>query len=204
MNHDKRIRDKIKVIFLENYGVSLAEQLIPAADVSEQISTTTKEASGTGNMKFMMNGAITIATLDGANVEIHQEVGDDNIMIFGMNEEEVYQLYGARTYNSNEVYRSDLRLKKILDQLVDGFLPMGPEEFRGIRDTLLQFNDEFFVLKDFDSYASAQNRISRQYRDRSKWLEMMAINIACSGTFSSDKTISEYASGIWNTRAVPR
>jgi len=204
VNHDKRIRDKIKVIFLENYGVSLAEQLIPAADVSEQISTTTKEASGTGNMKFMMNGAITIATLDGANVEIHQEVGDDNIMIFGMNEEEVYQLYGARTYNSNEVYRSDLRLKKILDQLVDGFLPMGPEEFRGIRDTLLQFNDEFFVLKDFDSYASAQNRISRQYRDRSKWLEMMAINIACSGTFSSDKTISEYASGIWNTRAVPR
>lgn len=204
INHDKRIRDKLKVVFLENYGVSLAEQLIPAADVSEQISTTTKEASGTGNMKFMMNGAITIATLDGANVEIHREVGDDNIMIFGLTEEEVYHLYGTRNYNAMDLYRSDLRIKKIMDQLTDDFLGCGPEEFKGIRDTLLQFNDEFFVLKDFDSYVSAHNRLGRLYRDHSKWMEMSVVNIACSGTFSSDNTIAEYASGIWQTRAVPK
>ncbi len=204
INHDKRIRDKLKVVFLENYGVSLAEQLIPAADVSEQISTTTKEASGTGNMKFMMNGAITIATLDGANVEIHREVGDDNIMLFGLTEEEVYHLYGTRNYNAMDLYRSDLRIKKIMDQLTDDFLGHGPEEFKGIRDTLLQFNDEFFVLKDFDSYVSAHNRLGRLYRDRSKWLEMAIVNIACSGTFSSDNTIGEYASGIWQTRSIPK
>jgi len=204
INHDKRIRDKLKVVFLENYGVSLAEQLIPAADVSEQISTTTKEASGTGNMKFMMNGAVTIATLDGANVEIHREVGDDNIVIFGLTEEEVYHLYGTRSYNAMELYRSDLRIKKILDQLTDGFLPVGPEEFKGIRDTLLQFNDEFFVLKDFDSYVSAHNRLGRYFRDRSKWMDMAITNIACSGVFSSDNTIGEYASGIWQARSVPK
>lgn len=204
INHDRRIKDKLKVVFLENYGVSLAEQLIPAADVSEQISTTTKEASGTGNMKFMMNGAVTIATLDGANVEIHREVGDDNIMLFGLTEEEVYQLYGARSYNSMELYRSDLRIKKVLDQLTDDFLGLGPEEFKGIKDTLLQFNDEFFVLKDFDSYVSAHNRLGRSYRDRKKWLEMSVTNIACSGVFSSDNTISEYASGIWQARSVPK
>ncbi len=204
INHDKRIRDKLKVVFLENYGVSLAEQLIPAADVSEQISTTTKEASGTGNMKFMMNGAVTMGTLDGANVEIHREVGDDNIVIFGLTEEEVYHLYGTRSYNAMELYRSDLRIKKILDQLTDGFLPVGPEEFKGIRDTLLQFNDEFFVLKDFDSYVSAHNRLGRYFRDRNKWMDMSITNIACSGVFSSDNTIGEYASGIWQARSVPK
>ena len=203
INNDKRIRDKIKVVFLENYGVSLAELLIPAADVSEQISTTTKEASGTGNMKFMMNGAVTIATLDGANVEIHREVGDDNIFLFGLTEEEVYKLYGSSSYNSMEIYKTDLRIQKILDQLVSEFFPTSSEEFMIIRDSLLQFNDEYFVLKDFDSYVTAHARLGRAYRDYPKWMEMAIVNIGSSGVFSSDKTIGEYASGIWEIGPVP-
>jgi len=201
INNDKRIKGKIKVVFLENYSVSLAEKLIPAADVSEQISTTTKEASGTGNMKFMMNGAVTIATLDGANVEIYHEVGVDNIVLFGLTEEEVYDYYGNQTYNSYEIYENDLRLKTVLDQLVNGFYHENPEEFRIIRDSLL-YNDEFFVLKDFDDYVAAQDRLGDYYMDRERWLEMCIVNIGSSGVFSSDKTISEYASGIWEVNRV--
>jgi starch phosphorylase len=196
INNDSKIRGKIKVVFLENYGVSLAEILIPAADISEQISTTTKEASGTGNMKFMMNGAITIATLDGANVEILNEVGKENIVIFGLSEEEVYDYYRNKTYNSYEVYESNPELKKVLDQLTDGTYHSNHEEFKIIKDSLL-YTDEFFVLKDFEEYSKAQRKIGDYYRNFDIWLEMSAINIACSGSFSSDKTIMEYSTGIW-------
>ncbi len=203
VNNDKRIRGKLKVVFMENYGVSLAEMLIPAADVSEQISTTTKEASGTGNMKFMMNGAVTIATLDGANVEILNEVGEDNIVLFGLTEPEVYELYESGSYNAMELYGHDLRIKRVLDQLVDGSFGGNDEEFRIIYDALTKHNDEYFVLKDFDSYAAAHARINQYYRDGSLWAKMSIMNIGSSGIFSSDRTIMEYASGIWNVEMRP-
>ncbi|MDO4800266.1 MAG: glycogen/starch/alpha-glucan phosphorylase, partial [Bacillota bacterium] len=159
VNGDTRIQDKLKVVFLPNYSVSMAGILIPAADVSEQISTASKEASGTGNMKFMMNGAITLATLDGANVEIMDEVGDNNIVIFGLRDEEVYNYYQNRNYSSIELYRENPDIRRVVDQLTDGFLPAPREEFVAISDRLLKHNDEFFVLKDFDSYCDAQERI---------------------------------------------
>ena len=197
INNDKSIEDKIKVIYLDNYRVSLAERIFPAADVSEQISTASKEASGTGNMKFMMNGAVTLGTLDGANIEIKDEVGDDNIVVFGMNADEVLDLYRNGGYHSMDYYNNDARIKRIMDELVSGRLPTGHEEFRSIYESLLQYNDEYFVLKDFDSYVSAQTKIDQLYRDRDKWNKMCINNIAHSGKFSSDKTISEYAVGIW-------
>lgn len=201
INNDPRVNGKIKVVFLPNYGVSLAELLIPAADVSEQISTTTKEASGTGNMKFMMNGAITIATKDGANIEILNEVGEDNIVIFGLTEDQVYHYYNEQNYDSHACYENDLRIKKVLDQLIDGTYHDNPDEFRIIRESLL-YNDEYFVLKDFDAYVAAQDKISRYYVNQDKWLSMSLMNIACSGIFSSDRTIQEYASGIWSVDRV--
>lgn len=201
VNNDSRVNDKLKVVFIPNYGVSLAELLIPATDVSEQISTTTKEASGTGNMKFMMNGAITIATEDGANVEILDEVGQDNIFIFGLTAEEVYQYYNNKGYNAHSFYENDLRIKKVLDQLIDGTYHEDADEFRIIRDSLL-YNDEYFVLKDFNAYVAAQEHIGRAYTDKSRWLKMVITNIACSGVFSSDRTIHEYAAGIWNVDRV--
>jgi len=203
VNNDTRIKDKIKVVFLENYSVSLAEILMPAADVSEQISTTTKEASGTGNMKFMMNGAVTIATLDGANVEIHEQVGEDNIVLFGLTEEEVYELYERHEYKTDHIIENDPRIKEVLDQLINGFLGVDKEEFQIIYDSVV-YNDEYFVLKDFDSYAEAQERIGKYYADEDIWLKMVITNIAHSGVFSSDKTIQEYASGIWETDRVPK
>lgn len=203
VNNDTRIKDKIKVVFLENYSVSLAELLIPAADVSEQISTTTKEASGTGNMKFMMNGAVTIATLDGANVEIHEQVGDDNIVLFGLTEEEVYDLYERHEYKTDHIIENDDRISEVLKQLTDGFLGVDREEFQIIYDSLV-YNDEYFVLKDFDSYAAAQERVGQYYADEDRWLKMAITNIAHSGVFSSDKTIQEYASGIWEVDRVPK
>lgn len=197
INNDKRIKGKLKVVFMENYGVSLAEQIIPAANVSEQLSTTTKEASGTGNMKFMMNGGITVATLDGANVEIRNAVGDENIVIFGLKEKEVFELYSSGTYNSIDLYNEDIRLKTVLDQLINGFFPVKKDEFLIIYDSLLKHNDEYFVLKDFSSYVEAQKRVDSLYRDRSKWSEMSIMNISSSGIFSSDRTINEYASEVW-------
>ncbi|WP_432404379.1 glycogen/starch/alpha-glucan phosphorylase [Wukongibacter sp. M2B1] len=203
VNNDRRIKDKLKVIFMENYGVALAEYIIPAANVSEQLSTTTKEASGTGNMKFMMNGAITVATLDGANVEIKNAVGDENIVIFGLKEREIFELYSSGTYNSIELYNKDIRLKTVLNQLIDGFFPVKYEEFLIIYDSLLKHNDEYFVLKDFDSYVEAQEKIDKLYREKSKWGEMAIVNIGCSGIFSSDRTIYEYASQIWDMSLFP-
>lgn len=203
INNDKRIKDKLKVVFMENYGVNLAEYIVPAANVSEQLSTTTKEASGTGNMKFMMNGGITVATLDGANVEIRNVVGDENIVIFGLKEKEVFELYSNGTYNSVDLYNEDIRLKTILDQLVNGFFPVRQDEFLIIYDSLLRHNDEYFVLKDFNSYVKAQEKIDRLYRDKGKWSEMSIMNIGSSGIFSSDRTIYEYASRVWNVRLFP-
>ncbi|RKD32293.1 glycogen/starch/alpha-glucan phosphorylase [Thermohalobacter berrensis] len=197
INNDKRIKDKLKVVFLENYGVSLAEKLIPAANVSEQVSTTTKEASGTGNMKFMMNGAITVATLDGANIDIRNAVSDNNIVIFGLKEKEVIELYRSGTYNSCEIYKNDKRIKTILDQINGKFLNVKDGEFSIIIDSLLKHNDQFFVLKDFDSYVKAQQKVDKLYKDQNRWREMSIINIGCSGIFSSDRTIHEYVTGIW-------
>lgn len=197
VNNDVRVKDKLKVIFIENFNVSLAEIIYPAADVSEQISTASKEASGTGNMKFMMNGAVTLATLDGANIEILDLVGRENIVIFGLKAEQVINHYKNHDYNSYDVFNQDMRLQKILNQLIDGFFPEGNMEFRNIYDSLLAYNDEFFVLKDFAAYADAQNRINRKYCSMNTWNSMCINNIAYSGYFSADRTIKEYVNGIW-------
>lgn len=202
INNDPRVRDKMKVVMLENYQVSLAEKIIPATDLSEQISTTTKEASGTSNMKFMMNGAITIATLDGANIEIKDEVGEDNIIIFGLNAEEVlnYHKYGG--YSSWDVCNKDYRLQLVTNDLINGKYCNDKERFRTIYENLLTYNDEFFVLKDFDSYIYAQERVNNLYIDKEKWQRMCGVNIAHSGIFSSDRTIKEYATGIWGSTVI--
>lgn len=202
INKDKLIKNKLKVIFLENYSVSLGELLFPAADVSEQISTASKEASGTGNMKFMLNGAVTIGTLDGANVEIHEAVGDDNIFIFGLTSQEVFDYYIHGGYSSWNEYNNDIRLKTVLEQLVNGFLPSQKEEFRPIYHSLLADNDEFFVLKDFAAYADAQVALDQRYKDKDKWTQMSIQNIAHAGIFSSDRTICQYAEDIWHTKPV--
>jgi starch phosphorylase len=199
INNDPRINGKIKVVLLDNYRVSLAEKIIPATDLSEQISTTTKEASGTSNMKFMMNGAVTIATLDGANVEIRDEVGDDNIIIFGMEEAEILNYYRNGGYSAYEYYRNDTRIQRVIEDLRNGKYVNDPERFNDIYQNLMTYNDEFFVLKDFASYIDANNKSDDIYKDVHKWQRMCAINIAHSGIFSSDRTISEYATGIWGS-----
>jgi starch phosphorylase len=197
INNDKTIKDKLKVIFIPNYRVSLAEKIIAAAEVSQQISTAGKEASGTGNMKLMMNGAVTVGTMDGANIEIRDEVGHDNMITFGLKENQVLDYYHYGGYCSWHIYHQDERVKKVLDQLVNGFLPASQGEFRNLFASLLHNNDEFFVLKDFHEYALAHLRVDRLYRERQHWQKMSTINIACSGRFSSDRTIAEYAAGIW-------
>lgn len=197
INNDERIKNKIKVVFVENYGVSLAEKIIPATEVSEQISTTTKEASGTGNMKFMMNGAITIATLDGANVEIHEQVGDDNIVIFGLKAHQVlhYNKYGG--YSALDLYNSNRYIKRVVDDLINGFIPNMDNEGRAIYDSLITYNDEYFVLRDLENYTEAQWKINKLYKNKEQWNKISLINIANSGIFSSDRTISDYARDIW-------
>ena len=202
INNDSRVNEKMKVVFIQNYRVSLAEQIIPGTDVSEQISTTTKEASGTSNMKFMMNGAITVATLDGANIEIKDEVTDDNIVIFGLNADEVLNYYQNGGYKSIDIYNSDVRIKRVIDDLVNGKYHSDKEKFRSIYENLITYNDEFFVLQDFDSYLKAQDKIDTLYRDTNKWQKMCGINIAHSGIFSSDRTIEEYATGIWGSEVI--
>ncbi|WP_330654230.1 glycogen/starch/alpha-glucan phosphorylase [Caproiciproducens sp. MSJ-32] len=198
INNDKRVNDKIKVIFMENYNVSLAEKIIPATDLSEQISMATKEASGTSNMKFMMNGALTIATLDGANIEIKENVGEDNIIIFGTRSEEVLEIYNNHSYYSYDLYNKDYRIKRVVDSLVDGTYSSDKDRFRIIYDNLLKYNDEFLVLKDFNSYLEAQEEVDKLYNDRCNWQKKCGINIASSGVFSSDRTILEYFNEIWN------
>ena len=207
VNNDEAIKGKLKVIFAENYRVTLAEKLIPAADISEQISTASKEASGTGNMKFMLNGAVTMGTLDGANVEIREEVGDDNIIIFGMTANEVIAEYANNTYNPWDIYNMNGDVRNVLNMLIDGSLDKNPDQFRPIYDSLLSgLNgsraDAYFVLKDFESYAKAQEKADELYKDKKKWAKMAILNTAYSGKFSSDRTISEYAEEIWGLRPV--
>lgn len=202
INNDPLIQGKIKIVFLENYGVSIAEKIIPCADVSEQISTASKEASGTGNMKSMMNGAITIATLDGANVEILDVVGPENIVLFGLTSREVIEYYKNNNYHSYDIYNSDSRVNTVVNQLINGFLETPKMEFMSIYDSLLAHNDEYFVLKDFDDYVRAHCEIDKLYRQKSVWQQMSIINIAKSGIFSSDNTIKKYAKEIWDTPAI--
>lgn len=202
VNNDHAVNDRIKVVFLDNYRVSLAEKIIPAADLSEQISTASKEASGTGNMKFMMNGAVTIGTLDGANIEILEQVGYDNMFIFGLSPSEVLSYYSNGGYSSADICRSDPRIKRILKQIGEGFYAAGKGEFNAILESLIEHNDYFFVLKDFHSYVCAQERVGETFKDRRKWLKMSIINTAHSGKFSSDRTISQYASEIWGLKPL--
>ncbi|WP_027623089.1 glycogen/starch/alpha-glucan phosphorylase [Clostridium lundense] len=197
INNDPQINGKIKVFFLPNYSVSLAEKIIPCAQVSEQISTATKEASGTGNMKLMMNGALTLATLDGANIEIRDAVGDGNIVIFGITKEQVLDYTKNHSYNSYEYYNNDFRIKLILDSLLNSSLGVSPNEFSDIHNSLLKNNDEYFVLRDFASYVEAQNKIDSLYRNRDNWSKSCIINVANSGIFSSDNTIKQYYEEIW-------
>ena len=202
INNDKRVNEKIKVVMLENYRVSLAEKIIPATDLSEQISTTTKEASGTSNMKFMMNGAVTIATLDGANIEIKDEVGEDNIVIFGLNADEVMNYHNNGGYSSWDICNNDIRIQRVTNDLINGKYCADKERFKIIYENLLTYNDEYFVLKVFDSYIAAQDYINNIYSDTKRWQKMCGINIAHSGIFSSDRTIKEYATGIWGSTVM--
>ena len=202
VNNDPDIKGKIKVVFMANYCVTLAEKLIPAADISEQISTAGKEASGTGNMKFMLNGALTVGTMDGANVEIYEEVGKDNIFIFGLSAQETARMYADHSYNPWTVYEYDNRIKRIMNSLVDGtFAPEYPDIFRDIYNSIIG-RDEYFVLGDFASYVDIQEKVSQAYKDKDNWAKMAVINTAKSGKFSSDRTIREYASEIWNIKPL--
>ena len=205
VNHDATIGGKIKVVFMENYRVSLAERLIPAADVSEQISTAGKEASGTGNMKFMLNGALTVGTMDGANVEIYEEVGKDNIFIFGMSAEEV-QKQSQGGYDPWSVYNMNQEVRMALTSLIDGTFDANTDLFRELYDALLNGcggrADEYFVLADYADYARAQWDVDAAYRDSEKWAEMAIHNVAKSGKFSSDRTVREYASEIWHLQPL--
>lgn len=200
VNHDRRVSKQMHVLFLENYNVSLGQLLFPAADVSEQISTAGKEASGTGNMKFMMNGAVTLGTMDGANVEIHREVGDDNCVIFGLRADEVMNYYLHGGYSSWNMYSTDTNIRRLMNSLVDGTL--NGEHFGMLYESLLDRNDEFFVLKDFEAYCQAQKEIACRYEQKKDWLHASTVNIAHSGYFSSDRTIKEYASDIWHIQPV--
>lgn len=201
VNNDPQTNEYLKVVFLENYRVSLAEEIFPAAEVSEQISTASKEASGTGNMKFMMNGALTVGTMDGANVEIYERVGKDNIFIFGLSSEEVMEYYSHGGYSSSEYYMLDRRIHQVVNQLINGFFPNTTGMFEEIYDSLLLQNDQYFVLRDFASYATTQRKVAEAYENRDKWLEASTINIAHSGFFSSDRTIEEYANDIWHVQS---
>ncbi|AEF24941.1 glycogen/starch/alpha-glucan phosphorylase [Streptococcus parauberis] len=197
VNNDQSLQNKLKVVFLENYNVSLAELIIPAADVSEQISLASKEASGTSNMKFMMTGAVTLATLDGANIEIKDEVGDDNIVIFGMDKDAVYDHYAKHDYFSRGLYESNPQIRRIVDSFVNGTIPNCQHEGMEIYEALITHNDEYFLLEDLESYIAAQEQIDRLYRDKTRWAQMSLVNIATSDKFTSDDTIREYAKEIW-------
>ncbi len=193
---------RITVAFLKNYRVSLAERIFPASEVSEQISTAGKEASGTGNMKFALNGALTVGTLDGANVEIREEVGDDNFFLFGLTVEGVTALR-KRGYDPWEWYRNDRRLKQVIDAIASGvFSPGEPGLFRPVVESLLNGGDPYLVLADFAAYCACQDEVEKAYRDPVRWNEMAILNVARTGKFSSDRTIQQYADEIWNVVPV--
>ena len=208
INNDRSIGGKIKVVFIEDYKVSNAEIIFAAADVSEQISTASKEASGTGNMKFMLNGALTLGTMDGANVEIVEEVGAENAFIFGMSSDEVIRYENEGGYNPMEIFNNNYEIRRVLMQLINGYYsPQNPELFRDIYNSLLNTQssdraDTYFILKDLPSYAEAQRRIDQAYRDESWWAKAAILNVASSGKFTSDRTIEEYVKDIWHLEKV--
>ena len=208
INNDKSINNKIKVVFIEDYKVSNAEWIFAAADVSEQISTASKEASGTGNMKFMLNGAPTLGTRDGANVEIVEEGGEENAFIFGLSSQEVIDFEHNNQYDPKEIYNMDSDIRAVLTQLIDGtYSPENLELFREIYNSLLETNgyeraDQYFILKDFRSYEAAQKKVEEAYRDEERWAKMAMLQTAKCGKFSSDRTIEEYAKEIWHLEKV--
>ena len=208
INNDKSIGGKIKVVFIEDYRVSNAEIIFAAADVSEQISTASKEASGTGNMKFMLNGALTLGTMDGANVEIVEEVGKENAFIFGMSSDEVINYETNGGYNPMDIFNNDQDIRRVLMQLINGYYaPQNTELFRDIYDSLLNTRssdraDTYFILKDFRSYAEAHERIDKAYRDETAWAKAAILNTAHSGKFTSDRTIEEYIRDIWHLNKI--
>lgn len=208
INNDASINGKIKVVFIENYRVSNAEIIFAAADVSEQISTASKEASGTGNMKFMLNGALTLGTMDGANVEIVEEVGIDNAFIFGLSSDEVINYENNGGYDPMQIFNEDMDIRKVLMQLINGFYsPDDPERFRDIYNSLLNIQstdkaDRYFILKDFRSYAEAQKRVEEAYKDQEGWVKKAMLNVAHVGKFTSDRTIQEYVDDIWHLEKV--
>ena len=208
VNNDPAINGKIKVVFIENYRVSNAELIFAAADVSEQISTASKEASGTGNMKFMLNGALTIGTMDGANVEIVEEVGKENAFIFGLSSDEVIKYENFGGYDPNEIFNNDPDVRRVLMQLINGtYSPNDPDRFRTLYNSLLNTlstakADTYFILKDFRSYADARKQVEKAYRDEKGWAKSAILNVACSGKFTSDRTIQEYVDDIWHLDKV--
>ncbi len=208
INNDKSIGGKLKVVFIEDYRVSNAELIFSAADVSEQISTASKEASGTGNMKFMLNGALTIGTMDGANVEMAEEVGKENMFIFGASADEIINLENNGGYNPMDIFNNDQDIRRVLMQLINGYYsPQDPELFRDIYNSLLNTQssdraDTYFILKDFRSYAEAHKKIDQAYRDEKWWARTAMLNTACSGKFSSDRTIEEYVRDIWHLKKI--
>ncbi len=208
INNDKSIKGKLKVVFIEDYRVSNAELIFAAADVSEQISTASKEASGTGNMKFMLNGAPTLGTMDGANVEIVEEVGEENAFIFGLSSDEVIHYEKNGGYDPTYYFNNDQDIRRVLMQLINGEYSRGDMNmFREIYDSLLNTNssdraDTYFILADFKSYAAAQKRVEEAYRDEARWAKMAILNVACSGKFTSDRTIQEYVDEIWKLDRV--
>ena len=207
VNNDASIGGKLKVVFIENYNVSNAEIIFAAADVSEQISTASKEASGTGNMKFMLNGALTIGTMDGANVEIVEEVGAENAFIFGLSSDEVIRFENYGGYDPMSIYNSDADIRRVVDQLIDGTYSSDRELFRPLYNSLLNTlstskADTYFILKDFRSYAEAQKKVEAAYRDTEGWAKSAILNVACSGKFTSDRTIQQYVDEIWHLDKV--
>ena len=207
VNNDASINGKLKVVFIENYRVSNAEIIFAAADVSEQISTASKEASGTGNMKFMLNGAPTLGTMDGANVEIVQEVGEENAFIFGMSSDQIINYENNGGYDPDFIYNTDAEIRQVLMQLINGTFSSDTEMFRDIYNSLLDKRnmprpDQYFILGDFRSYAEAQKRVEEAYKDEKRWAKMALLNTACSGKFTSDRTIQEYVDDIWHLDKV--
>jgi starch phosphorylase len=201
INNDPAVRDHLKVVFMPNFNVSTGQRIYPVADLSEQISTAGKEASGTGNMKFCMNGALTIGTLDGANIEIREEVGAENFFLFGLNAEEVQRLK-LQGYNPMDIYHSNLELKAVIDLIADGYFSGGDRElFRPMINSLLH-GDSYMLLADFQSFVECQSQVSQAYRDTEHWTRMSILNVARSGKFSSDRTIKEYCQDIWNVKPV--
>ena len=203
VNNDPEVSPFMKIVFVENYGVSLAEKIIPASDLSEQISTAGKEASGTSNMKLMMNGALTIGTLDGANIEIADYAGHENEIIFGLKADEVQKLSDSGTYSPWDIYNKDPRVKNVMDSLFSGPWCQGDENrFRMIFDEIMNRNDQYYVLADFDAYCKACDQADAFYLDKARWAKAAIINIASSGYFTSDRTIEEYNRDIWHLKKL--